>query len=203
MIARLLPLALLLLGTAALAVTVPDKPVQVDVLVFAQPATESSSLWQDTRALPVCHAVALRDGSGAEAAYPDNRGCTRKAGLDPAYAGFSGTSSIALPALSAKLAGSQYTLLTGRQWRQASASLSPVLLRGGRTAGERRELEGTLALAHTSAGLEATLALVLTRMDGDKPQYVTLQETRVVKPGEVNYFDHPLFGVLLQVTPVP
>lgn len=177
--------------------------LQVEILVFAPANVDGSDYWQDSRALPACHAVALRDGSGAEAAFTNNEGCTRKPGMEPAYAGFSGTGGNALPVHAVKLQTAGYTLMANRLWRQGNASLSPVLLRGGRSAANRQELEGTVTLTATSAGTEARLELVLTRMDGDKPQYVTLQETRVIKPGETHYFDHPLFGVLLQVSNVP
>lgn len=177
--------------------------IQVEVLVFTQPGADGSSLWQDSRSLPVCHAVALRDGSGAEAAYTDSSSCVRKPGMDAAYGGFSATGNNAVPAHAAKLKSANYMLLVNQTWRQANTNLAPVVLRGGKTVGSRQELEGTLTLANTTAGTEATLDLVLTRLDGEKPQYVTLQETRVIKAGETNYFDHPMFGVLLQTSTTP
>lgn len=192
---------LLLLGLGGSAIAADKNgAIRVDVLVMAPQGVDGSNYWQDSRSLPVCHAVALREGSGAESAFIKGEDCTRKSGFDPAYGGFSGTGSNALPAHAAKLKGAGYALLVNRHWQQAGATQSPVLLRGGREANGRQELEGTLTLTAMTSGIEARLDLVLTRMDGDKPQYVTLQETRVVKMGETNYFDHPLFGVLLQAT---
>jgi hypothetical protein len=180
-----------------------DRLLQAEVLVFSQPGANGAPYWQDSRPFPVCHAVALREGAGAEDAFTDGSRCTRKTGFDAAFGGFAGISALALPAHAGKLESAGYTLLTGRRWQQVSANLSPVLLRGGKRTGERQELEGTLALNTGSAGTEASLELVLTKMDGDRPQFVTLSETRVIKPGELHYFDHPLFGVLLQTSLAP
>jgi len=181
--------------------------VRIDVLVFAQPGADGSNYWQDTRSLPVCHAVALREGSGAEAAFNNNDECVRKPGYDAAYGGFSATAANALPAQAEKLKAGNYTLLVNRNWQQANTNLAPVLLRGGRKIGTRQELEGTLSIGDitTTTGsvvTEVQLNLVLTQMDGDKPRYVTVQETRVITPGEINYFDHPMLGVLLQLNKV-
>lgn len=209
MLIRLSGFALLLLLAMSGAASAAEKNngVQVEVLVFAQASADAGNYWQDSRSLPVCHAVALHDGSGAESAFIDSKQCTRKTGFEAAYGGFSGTGSNALPEQAGKLKSSNLNLLLNRNWHQASLNLAPVLLRGGRTLGDRQEFEGTLTLATTTAGTEATLEMVLTRLDGgssqEKPQFVTLQETRVIKAGETNYFDHPLFGVLLKVSNAP
>lgn len=182
--------------------------VQVDVLVFSQPGADGTNFWQEIRPLPACHAVALRDGSGAEDAFANGEPCEKKSGLDAAFGGFSGASLAAMPAQTTKLVTGNYPVMIARHWKQAAINLSPVLLRGGRKAGERQEVEGTITLADIttrtgSTVTEAQIEFVLTEMEGEKPRHVTLRESRVVKSGELHYFDHPLFGVLVQVTDLP
>lgn len=195
-----LALATALLATVAADALADGKGFRVDLVAFTQPAADGTHYWQDTRMLPPCHAVALHDGGGATAAFENNAGCIRKPGLDVAVAGYGAAGNSTLGAQAAKLKKSGYAVLLDRGWRQSGLGLSPVLLRGGRTLNGRQEIEGTITIGGTEKTPEATLDLTLTRMDGDKPQYVTLQETRKLKSGELNYLDHPLFGVILQVT---
>jgi len=196
---------LLLLGPwlAAPLAAAAERALQVEVIAFTQPAANGAPYWQASRTLPACHAVALREGAGAEDAFADGSRCSRKPGFDAAFGGFSAVSAQALGAHAAKLEAAGHALLASRRWQQVSANLSPVLLRGGRRSADRQELEGTVALRTVSSGTEVSLEFVLTKMDGDSPQYVTLIETRVIRPGELHYFDHPLFGVLLQASAVP
>lgn len=198
---RFAAIAFLALAAAAGAATAGEgSSLRVDILVFAQPAADGANYWQDNRTLPPCHAVALHEGAGAEAAFTDNTGCERKAGHDPAYAGFAAAGNAALTGQAGKLKTGGYSLLLNRGWRQASLGQSPVLLRGGRTAGARQELEGTITISGTEKTPEVTLDITLTRMDGERPQYVVLKETRRVKSGEPNYFDHPMLGAIVQIT---
>lgn len=193
--ALLATLALSLMPLAAQA------GLRVDILAFNQPGNAGAEYWGNTRPLPPCHAVLVRDGGGAEAAFPGNEQCRRQAGYDAAVAGYSaGGGSAVLAAQAGKLKAKGYPQLLNRGWRQAAAGQSPVLLRGGRSVAGRQELEGTLSVGGSEKAPEVTIELVLTRMDGEQPQYVVLRETRKLKPGELNYFDHPLFGAILQVT---
>lgn len=194
-------IALCAAAVASVAAAAEERPLRVDILAFAQPPVTGAAYWQDLRTLPPCHAVALRDGTGAQAAFDGDRGCVRTPGFDAAFGGFSGTGNSQFTAHAGKLKASGQSVLLNRGWRQASANLSPVLVRGGRNANGRQELEGTVAVGGTDRMPEVTLELTLTRMDGEKPQYVTLRDTRRLKPGETNYFDHPLFGVILSVGP--
>lgn len=199
---RFAAIAFLALAAAAGAATAgaEGSSLRVDILVFAQPAADGANYWQDNRTLPPCHAVALHEGAGAEAAFTDNSGCERKAGHDPAYPGFAAAGNATLTPQAGKLKTGGYPLLLNRGWRQASLGQSPVLLRGGRTAGARQELEGTITIGGTDKTPEVTLDLTLTRMDGEQPQYVALKETRRVKSGEPHYFDHPMLGAIVQIT---
>lgn len=199
---RSVVLALATVTAATLAATADAGMLRVDLLAFAQPAADGTNYWQDSRVLPPCDAVALHEGSGAEAAFAGNTGCVRNPGHDPAYAGFAAAGSSALNAQAAKLKKNGYTPLLDRGWRQSGTGLSPVLLHGGRSQDGRQEIEGTITLGGTEKTPEVTLDFTLMRIDGGKPQYVRMQETRKVKPGELNYFDHPLFGAILQVTSV-
>ncbi len=174
--------------------------LRVDLLAFSHPGASGAGYWADQRPLPPCHAVRLRDGGGAEAAFTNGTGdCVRSSGHDAATGGFPAAGNSALGNHATKLKGKGYALLLDRGWKQAATNQSPVLLNGGRRTDARQELSGTITLGGTERMPEVTLQLVLTRMDGDKPQYVVLEETRRLKPDEPNYFDHPLFGVILQV----
>jgi hypothetical protein len=67
-----------------------------------------------------------------------------------------------------------------------------------------RFLHITLDLTYQT-GAAATVGLTANDGLGEvafAPRY-RLQTTRNARSGEVHYFDHPAFGVLVRVTPVP
>ena len=175
--------------------------LRIDVIAFNHPGASGAGYWADHRPLPPCHAVRLHDGGGAEAVFSDgSSGCLRSNGYDPATGGFPAAGNSLLGGHAAKLKAKGYALLLDRGWKQIAAGQSPVTVTGGRRDGARQELSGTISVGGSDRMPEVTLQLVLTRMDGDTPQYVVLEETRRLKPDEPNYFDHPLFGVILQVS---
>lgn len=195
-------LALAMIATHAMpAFAADEKPLRVDILAFTQPGANGAAFWQDRRSLPPCHAVLLHDGTGAQSAFDGGQECEHKVGHDAAFGGFSAIGTSQLGAYAGKLKIAGYPLLVNRGWRQAPGNLSPVVLRGGRTAGTRQEFEGTLTVGGSDRMPEVALNMTLTRMEGDKPRYVTITDTRRLKPGEPAYFDHPLFGVIVAVSP--
>ncbi|MFP5440680.1 MAG: CsiV family protein [Gammaproteobacteria bacterium] len=187
----------LLLLTAATA----DAALRVDVLVFGQPAASSEGLgWTTTSPLPPCHAVQLRDGSGAEAAFANDSECQPVAGKEPMYAGYAGAGAASLTNAATKLKNGGHPLLVNRGWRQ-SPDLSPVLLRGGADIAGRPEVMGTFTLGVQEKYVEVTLDLVLTRLNktSGQPEFLVIRETRKMKTGEPHYLDHPLLGAIVQV----
>ncbi len=205
MAASLGALLLAVLAACGLHAAESKGPFHVEVIAFTQPgvsdgSTRTATYWNDSLTLPPCHAVQLRDGVGAEIAFEGDARCIRTKGAYTTLTGFSGIDTNALPAQAAKIKRNGYSLLLSRRWHQASATLSPVLLQGGAATDTRQELQGTLTLIENERWLEVALEFVLTRMDGETPQYVTLKETRKFKAGELQYFDHPLFGMIVQVS---
>lgn len=193
------------LATGGLQAAESKGPFHVEVLAFTQPgvsddSTRAATWWNDSVAMLPCHAVQLRDGVGAEIAFEGDTRCIRTPGAYTTLTGFSAISTTALATQAGKMKRNGYNLLLSRSWHQASATLSPVLLQGGASTDTRQELRGTLTLTESERWLEVTLEFVLTRMDGEMPQYVTLKEARKFQAGELQYFDHPLFGMMVQVS---
>ncbi|MFZ5722743.1 MAG: CsiV family protein [Pseudomonadota bacterium] len=193
---RLVALWLTLAGSAEAA-------LRVDVLAFTQPAAAEDPLaWSTTLPLPPCHAVQLREGGGAEAAFRNESECVKKPGYDPVYAGYAGAGTASLATAAGKLKNGGHRLLLNRGWRQ-SGDLSPVLLSGGNTVANRPEVVGTLSVSVMEKYIEVTLELVVTRFRAEqpdaRPEYLTIRETRKMKSGEPHYFDHPLVGAIVQV----
>ena len=177
--------------------------IRIDLLAFA-PAGNTGSYGVQRLPLPPCHAVLLRDGTGAEAAFAgSNPACGNKPGFDAVYAGYAAVGASTLTAAAGKLKAGGYTVLLNKGWRQGSTGQSPVLLRAGKTIAGRAEIEATLDINGSTRLPEVTLDIVLTRLRGDQPEYLLLHETRRLKPGEPHYFDHPQLGAILQISDVP
>ncbi len=179
--------------------------LQIELMVFKQPttATESDGLnWQVAAPLPPCHAVQLRDGGGADAAFANDDGeCVKQNGQSPLFTGY-GTAS-ATPSLvtaAAKLRAAGQSPLINRAWRQTGA-LSPVLLSGGADMAGQPEVRGTVSVTPADTYVEVTLDLVLTRLNASSglPEFLRIAETRKMKSGEPHYLDHPLLGAIVQV----
>jgi hypothetical protein len=195
--ARIAATALTLLLASAGA----QAALRIDLLVFSQTAASGDGLgWTTTLPLPPCHAVQLREGAGAEAAFASDGECVKKPGVDPVYVGYSGTGAAALTTAGNKLKTAGNTLLVNRGWRQ-SGDLSPVLLKGGKDIGGRPEVSGTLAVTTEDKYVSVTLDLVLTRLNAasGQPEYLPVREVRKMKTGEPHYLDHPLLGAIVQV----
>lgn len=173
--------------------------MHVDVLVFTQPGATGDTLpWKSELPLPPCHAVQLREGSGAEAAYINDSECVKKKGYEAIYAGYGATGASTLPGLN-KLKNAGHNVLVNRGWRQTSGGLSPVLLRGGPDVGGRPQVVGTLEYTAAEKYVEVKLEFVLTRLNEGQPEYLVISETRKMKYGEPHYLDHPLLGAIVQV----
>lgn len=188
-------LAALLLGMIATHALAGEP--RTEIVIFAQPGATAEGVWSGVHALPPCHAVMLRAGGGAEAAFtPGDARCQPQPGMDVVVSGMNVAEPSTLVAAAGKLRGNGYRVLMHQAWRQAGTGRSPVLIRQG-------DIEGIVALGGTPRAPEVTLTLTLQRASGEKTEYVTLQETRVLKPGEPNYFDHSLLGALVQVNDTP
>lgn len=196
------------LGTTAQAAGSKDSLI-IEVLAFTPPGSGSADAasantvndyWHDTAALPPCHAARLGNDGNAALAFEDETNCIRTPGALTKLTGIYGANNTALTTEAEKLKRNGYTLLLNRSWRQTSATLAPVLLRSERAITGQPELQGTLTLTETERYLELGLAFVLARTGEGMPQYVTLKESRKIKSGELQYFDHPLLGLIVLVT---
>lgn len=171
--------------------------LRVDLLAFTQ---NGSAFGQVARPLPPCHAVLLKDGPGAESAFAGgDTACTRRAGHDTVYTGFASVGPSNLGTSAGKLKAAGYGVLVNKGWRQAGTGQSPVILRAGRVIGGQPELEVRIEINGTEKLPEVVLELVLTRLNGELPEYVVMREIRRMKPGEPHYLDHPVLGAIVQV----
>lgn len=186
---------LLLSGHAAAA-------LQIEVMVFKQPAAEGEGLdWQVAAPLPPCNAVQLRDGGGAESPYNAGGECVKQGDRDQILTGYgTATSTPSLAAAAAKLHAAGQAPLISRAWRQTGA-LSPVLLSGGADVAGQPQVRGTLVVMPADKYVEVTLDLVLARINKDSglSEFLRVSETRKMKSGEPHYLDHPLLGAIVQV----
>lgn len=169
---------------------------QVEVVVFAHVAADSDGeQWVDEAGLPDQGGAALL-ATGAEAG---------------------GITVTPLPATSQHLGGVVAALRKGGRYRTLfhSSWMHPEggRVRGvfisrpaaGSAPGAAAEILGNVRLRVTRflhadvdlAYFAPTLATV-----GAAATHVRLQESRKIRLNEVHYFDHPLFGVLLQVSRV-
>jgi hypothetical protein len=110
----------------------------------------------------------------------------------------------------------EYEPLLFAAWRQPSFGvarakriyLSDVYLaaRGGRTSVDAKTADRAPAMAPRAEGVVRVKVGRLLHVDVDFLYYhegspVRLTETRKLKLREIHYFDHPLFGVIVQVSP--
>ena len=131
----------------------------------------------------------------------------------------------------AALARRGYPILFHGAWRQSvdtATRATSVLVPGGRSVGNHRELEGYVTLSAESylhlnvnlwlsqfaaPGTTTTDPIVLPAPDGisdsaaaDATTTVSklflLQQQRKLRSGELHYFDHPRFSALVMVKPV-
>jgi hypothetical protein len=108
---------------------------------------------------------------------------------------------------------SGYRVLAYNSWTQnaqARGSAQTFRLRGDNDANPR-ELDGT-ARFYSNRALYVELDLALEGQDpnagllerlsvGDKPVLFRIRESRRMRARETHYFDHPVFGALVRVTP--
>lgn len=118
-------------------------------------------------------------------------------------------------------------ILWHERWTQALAKPGnsvPILVYGGPLLIDRFQLEGTVDISRTDA-IEARARVWLNGPNvGREPilvatdasardavpdpialvmdRYLAINEQRTLAPGELTYFDHPRFGVLIRVRPV-
>jgi hypothetical protein len=187
-------LAVVLLGWFAIALvfaasTAPNSPsanYEVEVLVFDMqlPEFEGSELW-------------------TQAPRSADAGAATVESLSPT-AEFSS-------AVTAMRADGRYRVLVHKRWIQSAESKAngpPVQL-----ATDDKELAGTLKFylarfLHLELNVSyqphgtGTVATAGAPIPDSLPSYV-INEQRRVKSNELNYFDHPKFGVLVRVAPAP
>lgn len=113
----------------------------------------------------------------------------------------------------------RYKVLLHKRWAQAAEAKSsgpPILLNTGdnQLDGTFRfylsrflhvEMNLTFQPQTTSTGAlgSPTASPTTTNATAEGPPVFVINEQRRIKSNELNYFDHPKFGVLVRVTPVP
>lgn len=113
-----------------------------------------------------------------------------------------GDAGQALMAASTRLAASRdYTPLLHLAWRQpvtAQADTPAVHVATETAAGETPEIDGVIRVSRNRF-LHVDIDL-LYRADAATTTF-RLQQSRRINSGEVHYFDHPAFGLLVKLTP--
>jgi len=118
-------------------------------------------------------------------------------------------------------------ILWHERWTQALAKPGnsvPILMYGGPLLIDRFQLEGTVDISRADAievrarvwlngpnvGREPILVATDASLRDAEPdaitlvmdRYLAINEQRTLAPGELTYFDHPRFGILIRVRPV-
>ena len=118
-------------------------------------------------------------------------------------------------------------ILWHERWTQAltkPGNSIPIFIYGGPLLIDRFQLEGTLDITHTdviqvktsvwlngpNVGREPILQATGAPVRDAEPEpialvmdrYLAIDEQRTLAPGELTYFDHPRFGVLIRVRPI-
>ena len=108
-----------------------------------------------------------------------------------------GDESLSLKDVARKLARSgRYTPLTHQGWRQPTMDKTqalPVTIDTG-------PVRGTIRL-YVARYLHAEAHLVFENPSAAAEAQFELKESRRMRSGELHYFDHPVFGMLLRATP--
>lgn len=164
---------------------------QVEILVFKQPGPPAGDeVWQPVDAVKP----------------PATEGAVKATGTIP-------DTSPLRAAQRALSATGGYTVLASESWIQtatARADAKPVQVQGD-NPDNPRELDGSARL-YSNRNLYLELDIALEGADpnanfierisaGDKPVQFRIKETRRISARETVYFDHPMFGALVRVTP--
>ncbi|MEQ8497325.1 MAG: CsiV family protein, partial [Gammaproteobacteria bacterium] len=191
---------------------------QVEVVVFRQPpgAPGADELWPELLAQPdFSRAVRLQ----RDLPPMDDEPPAAAAGEPTGPVAFTplAASERRLAGVARRVDGGGYQLLLATGWRQPGFGTAQPR----RVYVSDREEAGTMVAADTLApppgelaalprpGVEGTVAIKVARLlhveldlvlDHDGVP-VRLSETRRVKLREIHYFDHPLFGAVVQVSP--
>jgi hypothetical protein len=119
-----------------------------------------------------------------------------------------GDTSLTLTAAAARLTSSRdYAPLLHLAWRQpvtAQTDTPAVHVSSEATAGVAPALDGAIRVSR-SRFLHIDVDLLYREPGaagaGTTAELFRLQQTRRINSGEVHYFDHPVFGVLVKLTP--
>jgi len=101
-------------------------------------------------------------------------------------------------------ADGRYRILMTRHWFQATdtrSAVSPTLL-----TSTQNELIGTLRFylsKYPHVELSAMFQPSPSTIGDAAPVDYVIREQRRVRNGELSYFDHPRFGIIVRVTPIP
>lgn len=177
-----------LVSTPVFAVAPTAVPLyEIEVLVFEQrhPDLEGNELWAGQ---PAEAPALLSEAVSAPAAVPGG-----------------GETTLARAAVALQKDG-RYRVLAHARWQQpaeARSAVTPV-----RIAGMDPSLDGALRF-YMSRFLHVELAFVLREQvsggffsGAPREQVYLINEQRRIRTKEVNYFDHPKFGVLVRVAQV-
>ncbi len=187
-------LSLLTIASAQAATSPPDNRYEVEVLVFRNlmPNLVGNELWTRDTVNPVIKGLA-RAVTPVPASPVD-------AQLTDAAIALSGNK--------------HYQLLFHESWIETARSrfASKADRITVSAPGNPDELDGTLRF-YLNQYMHVVLHLLLTEpaptsgpslfASPAAPIQYRMDDARRIRPNEVNYFDHPMFGVLLRVTKVP
>lgn len=161
---------------------------QVEVIAFRYPQ-ETDSSWAAAPDIP--------DFSGAQRLIRPGAD-TEIDGAD-AYVALS-SSQLQLAGAAQVLERSNYQVLIHSGWRQPATDSRPVYLATPPADANPAAptLEGVVRLAVAARAMHISSNFIVHLTDAP----IAISETRAVSAGELHYFDHPLLGLLVQVTPV-
>lgn len=183
MYARTLLLLILtgLLVTASPMLVAQDNRYQIEIIVFEHlQMGDDNEVWVE------------------QAARPDWQGVISLAG------GEATGGHVALPAGRQRMQGIYRVLRTSGEYRPLlhatweQPGLAPARARSVLLPRDSELVEGTVRLRRTRY-LHVDLDLIYVLGSG-MGNYVRLEEERRVRLNELHYFDHPLFGAIVQVT---
>lgn len=105
-------------------------------------------------------------------------------------------------------------VLFHQAWQQPIGDNSPaILIEGGNTMGAQHELKGFIAFSQGKT-LDLVTHLWVSQLSPTSPtsasphpdagsvSAIPIAHNHRIKPGEIHYLDHPIFGILVRVRPL-
>lgn len=169
----------LLAMLCAAAPAAADLGYQVEAIVFERNTPETTE----------------GTAAGQDAVPPDFSSAVTLDGTTTDFQALSG-GELQLSGVAARLRKSGYSTLVHTGWRQSGDEIRAVRLTSADLAAEGTPIvDGALRLR-----VSRQLSVIADLIGHYQGQPMRLAGQRIVKFGELHYFDHPVFGLLVQVT---